>query len=312
MKDRINLIYIASTGRSGSTLLDMLLGSHPQIATAGEIQILPHEILLNDFMPCGCGKPISECLFWQEIIEDINILSHPEPQINYFREEHNRGKTVRWKHLFELFSRRLHESKQAEIDIYGLNNYDLFHKFLDVHEKDSGVRPKWIIDASKDPYRLLWLKSSDLFDIKVIHLVKDPRAFAYSMNRKVLDQPDYTYKAYRLTLRKTLSWLLHNYFFSKIQKKYFAKSDFLLVNYENLASRPQETYNNILEFIDSDLKRNAIEEYKEKTFHTIAGNNMRYRPRQIILDEKWKTSLPFLHKKTVELLSYFAKSNYGY
>ncbi len=41
----MSLIYIICPGHSGSTLLDMLLGSHPEIFSTGELINLPNEYL---------------------------------------------------------------------------------------------------------------------------------------------------------------------------------------------------------------------------------------------------------------------------
>lgn len=309
---KINLIYIASTGRSGSTLLDMLLGSHSQIATAGEIQILPHEIIQKGFMPCGCGKAIPECSFWQEVIDRVRPLEQPQPQIHYFREKHNAGKTLRWKHLLEFNFQKILKLKQNEIDIYGENNYQLFKNFLDITEESNNVRPNWIVDASKDPYRLLWLSQSNLFNIKILHLVKNPKAFAYSMTRRIITDKTTKDQAYKLTIQKTFSWLIHNHLFSKISQNYIDKNNYLLVNYEGLASEPEKTFNRILQFVDCEPEGNFEEDFKSNTIHTIAGNPMRYKPRKIVLDEAWKKYLPSLHQKTVDLIAASSKAKYGY
>lgn len=310
---KINLIYIASTGRSGSTLLDMLLGSHSQIATAGEIQILPHEMINNGVnQPCGCGQPIAECPFWHQIIEQVQPLAKPQPQIHYFREQHNTSHTLRYKHLLEFHYKNILESQQDVIDIYGRNNYQLFEKFLDITEQFTQVKPTWIVDASKDPYRLLWLVKSDLFNIKVLHLVKNPKAFAYSMTRRILNNENYRGQAYKLTIQKTVSWLIHNYLIRKIAQNYLSSSDYLLVNYEKLASEPQKTFQEVLNLIGCQSESNFEQEFKSNTIHTIAGNPMRYKPRKIILDEAWKNSFPFWYQKTVDLIAYFSKAKYGY
>ena len=41
---KIQVLYIVSNGRSGSTLLQMLLNLHKNIFTVGEIQELPNEL----------------------------------------------------------------------------------------------------------------------------------------------------------------------------------------------------------------------------------------------------------------------------
>ena len=46
-----NLIYITSNSHSGSTLLDMLIGSHSACLTLGEI----HKLTLKSEGVCACG-----------------------------------------------------------------------------------------------------------------------------------------------------------------------------------------------------------------------------------------------------------------
>lgn len=64
------VIFIAGTGRSGSTLLDLMLGNGPGCFSAGEMYALfwprrPHHLLSSG---CICGDP--ECNFWSSLRED--------------------------------------------------------------------------------------------------------------------------------------------------------------------------------------------------------------------------------------------------
>ena len=74
-------IDICSAGHSGSTLLDLLLGSHSSIASLGEIDQLSKNIALNT--DCSCGAPIRSCPLWSEVVRrfgaeiGIDIVSHP-------------------------------------------------------------------------------------------------------------------------------------------------------------------------------------------------------------------------------------------
>ena len=82
-QSKINLIYVASIGHSGSTLLESMLGAHSQIATCGEIHILPHEIAERSVMPCSCGKSIVDCQFWSQIQQKVNPLQQNRPQVHF-------------------------------------------------------------------------------------------------------------------------------------------------------------------------------------------------------------------------------------
>ena len=59
-------VYICSAGHSGSTLLDLLLGSHSRIASLGEIDQLSKNIALNTL--CACGEPVRSCVLWRDIL----------------------------------------------------------------------------------------------------------------------------------------------------------------------------------------------------------------------------------------------------
>ena len=71
--DKINLVYIASIGRSGSTLLESMLGAHSRVQTMGELHIWPHEIEGGGIRPCSCGEFVEACKFWSYVSIHIGI-----------------------------------------------------------------------------------------------------------------------------------------------------------------------------------------------------------------------------------------------
>src|SRR5687767_4695914 len=58
------MAYILAASHSGSTLLAMLLGAHPQACTAGELKGARGS---SDTYRCSCGEPIRDCGFWKRI-----------------------------------------------------------------------------------------------------------------------------------------------------------------------------------------------------------------------------------------------------
>ena len=65
----IKYLYICSAGHSGSTLLDLLLGSHTRIESLGEVSHLPKNIALNT--KCSCGENVRECSVWKPILDQL-------------------------------------------------------------------------------------------------------------------------------------------------------------------------------------------------------------------------------------------------
>lgn len=311
----VNLIYIASIGRSGSTLLESMLGAHSQISTMGELHIWPHEIRQNGVRPCSCGAYVQNCPFWSEVRRRVDPLEQESPRLDFFREKHNAGRTLRAKRLKEFRSgHTVSPRNRASIDTYGRNNLQIFEAFMDVSEEMMGARPKWIVDASKDPYRLLWLYRSGLFNIKVVHLVKNPRAFIYSVTKDLI-HGNSGLKAHRrlyYTARQSIAWSIQNQLFSKIGEKLLDPSDYLLVRYETLASEPEATFEKVCRMIGCEYEEEAVEEFRRGSVHTIAGNPMRYETRGIQLDERWKTRLPASSRILTEMVTSWNMSRYGY
>lgn len=64
-------LYLLAYGRSGSTLMDWLLDSHPNILGLGEIGRLPDCLGPGGRPPrfCACGTPLQECGFWAPVLE---------------------------------------------------------------------------------------------------------------------------------------------------------------------------------------------------------------------------------------------------
>src|SRR5690606_14695161 len=65
-EDPVRVVFIGGLGRSGTTLLERLLGQLPGVVPLGEITHLWERDLVGDEM-CACGATFSYCEFWQRI-----------------------------------------------------------------------------------------------------------------------------------------------------------------------------------------------------------------------------------------------------
>ena len=77
MKQRI--VYIAGLGHSGSTILDLAMGSHPDAVGLGEVYTLLRRKQRQNHMGslCSCGKKATACPFWSKLdktLEDSDDL----------------------------------------------------------------------------------------------------------------------------------------------------------------------------------------------------------------------------------------------
>jgi hypothetical protein len=152
----------------------------------------------------------------------------------------------------------------------------------------------WLVDASKDPYRLFWLQKSGLFDLRVIHLLKNPQAFVYSMIKRELPQ------ARRKAIRMTGRWIVENSIGRRLCITVFKKEQTFLLHYENLAAQPEQTLSQIGDWLGLTFSTDMVNGFRDYENHAISGNQMRWQDLGICLDEKWRTLLPKSYARAIQ------------
>lgn len=70
MKRDWRLVYIMGTARSGTTVLEILLGAAPSALNVGEIAHVYRDGFLED-ATCACGRPFSACEMWGRVRERL-------------------------------------------------------------------------------------------------------------------------------------------------------------------------------------------------------------------------------------------------
>lgn len=300
---RIPVIYILSNGRSGSTLLDMLLGLYPEVWTLGEAQILPWELRENR-APCGCGTELSECNFWSSILPELPINEGSFP-IEFFREKHNAGKVLRPKLLPDIRAYSISARWQEAVQEYGVINWRYFSTVKIAAEERSGHQIKYLVDASKDPYRLFWMLKSGRFDLYVIHLLKDPRAFVYSMVKR---DPG----SFRTNLRFSVRWKVENSLFAHLCADPELNGKTMLLRYEQIASDPNGVLERLGDWLQVEARELTPESFRDKENHAISGNPMRWLDTEIALDQKWLRNLPHGYARLIWFAARRQAKSYGY
>ena len=314
MEKKINLIDIASIGRSGTTLFESMLGAHSDIVTSGEVQLWPHEIKEGGVLPTGSGEYVQDCPFWQEMRQRIDPIQQPKPQIHHFRESHHAGRTLRLSRLRDFAPGPLPDSVEAQVQQYGENNYKLFRNFLDWVAEQTGCRPTWVVDASKDPYRLLWLARSGLFNIKMFHMVKDPRGFIFSVTKQWLKQdvPFRNIRRLYYTIRQSLAWVIRNHLYHRIARHHIGEDDYMLLQYEQLATKPHHVFKQACDLIGCSYEPGAVDNFRDGSPFAMAGNPMRHDDRPIQLDERWKRQLPYSSRFLAHTITALTRGRFGY
>lgn len=199
------VVYIAGYGRSGSTVLDLILGASDQAVAVGELFMFfrPAET-----RTCSCGRSVAECPFWSEV-RSVYQARHLADSRLYVPGNHgDRG--LRFRQKIEGFFVPLWRSPEVR-DEYTRHERALLAALQHVSGRHV------IVDSSKTAVEVAWRPASLVkycgANVKLIHLVRDGRAVMWSVmrgcNRK-LEQGDADPRLSFPRLRSVLGWTLAN------------------------------------------------------------------------------------------------------
>src|SRR5262249_41243263 len=173
------VVYIAGSGRSGSTLLERALGEVPGFVNVGELIDLYRRTAAQDER-CGCGAAFAECPFWARV-GDRAFGGWPGQKLAATHGLQNG--VARQRRMPRLLAMPLAGRQfRADVAAYGASYDVLYHAIA----AEAGAA--CVVDASKWPVQALALARAGL-DVRVIHLVRDVRGVAYSLGKRDVSRP---------------------------------------------------------------------------------------------------------------------------
>lgn len=254
-------VFISSAAYSGSTLLDLLVGAHPQFVGVGEPFLLfaPGSTYFErlDDEECSCGSPVPSCPFWSEALPRIEAKRSESP-------------TAMYEVLLEAF------------------------------ESHFGP-DKILVDSSKTFSALSVVAQLPEVEVKVLRLIRDVRGWAYSVRQAMKRHGEYTLrdlvrkrglrgiKAYltRGTLAKFLQWKRAN---RRAEARIGALGvPFMVLGYEELCLFPEKMLPVICKFLGVEYVPEMLTPANSAS-HNILGNRMAQsadKRQRIFYDSRW-------------------------
>ena len=174
-----------------------------------------------------------------------------------------------------------------------------------------------IVDSSKLPTYCYLLHQIPSLRIRIVHLVRDPRATAYSWQRLratgALDDDDEAMDRFSVW-KATALWDIWN---STARHLFSVSPDYLRVRYEDLVADPRQVIDTIRTFaglLPDDGPFDGDRTVMLQPNHAVAGNPNRRRAGAIELveDDEWRTELSRLHRGTVSTLAAPVLGRFGY
>ncbi|GGK69374.1 sulfotransferase [Sphaerisporangium melleum] len=296
------MVFIGGLGRSGTTLLERLLGEVPGVVPLGEVvHLWERGVCAQE--PCGCGEPFSSCHFWRRV--GLRAFGGWSPGLAD-RVLTLRRKLDRTRHIPALA--RSHRRP-------GLSGYT--RAYSRVYEAAVQVAAGTVVlDSSKHASLAFCLSTSPVVDLTVVHVVRDPRAVAHSWYRRVARPENGARMTRWRPWRTCVHWIVQNFAFELLARRGGAV---VRVRYEDLLADPRGALGMLLTRLGFDgaadlpfLRSGHLAELS--TAHTCAGNPMRFTtgPLPLTRDDSWRAEMARRHRWLVAALTWPLMLQYGY
>jgi hypothetical protein len=242
------------TGRSGSTILEILLAAAPGVHGGGELFDVIEDGLIRN-VTCSCGAAFADCPVWRPVAQAITPLigNAQTANANFRRVEWHAGFWRRWlarKPLPELYVRY----QQALI-----------------HALQRASGQVIVIDSSKYAGRALALQQIYGRSLKVIWIVRRPSGILHSLRKPNPDEqrPKPLWHALPYVAYVTLCCRL---------ARARLRDDCYVLHYEDLLNDPAATIARLGQWAHMDLNEVATRVSEGAPFspgHVITGNRLR-------------------------------------
>ena len=296
------IIYVAGYGRSGSTLLDMMLASHPAVFGAGEMSTICRHVWPNDEF-CACHNRVRACPLWSGVMDEW-LAGGVDPAAH-----------ARLQQKIEPVIAPARTLGRAAARQYGDQTLALFG--ITAAHRGQPV----LLDSSKSPGRALALATAAAdagVDFRAIHLVRDPRAVAHSMSKPMkIDTQAGVQKQIRAhpAWRTALRWNYVNAGAEALLAR-LPPGHGLRLRYEHLVAHPEQALHTVgaATGLDLDAMARAIAGGGPiAAGHQVAGSRIRMSgPMALQPDLHWLHRMTPRARAQVERVSGARMLRYGY
>lgn len=303
------MVYVAGSGRSGSTLLERLLGTLPGFVNVGEINDVFRRVAAYD-EKCGCALSFSDCLFWGAVGQ--RAFGGWTPAL----VEEARGlqrAVARQRFLPQLLAPQL-AGDQFRTDL---------GRFADLHARlyaavlaESGGRV--VVDASKGAAQAMAVSRG--VDMRLVHLVRDARGVSFSWAKADVARPHgdgdrATMHAYR-PQDTAARWVLLQ---GQIALARRLVTSSALLRYEDLVAAPERSLRETAAALGLPLGPEDLHAVDGSTVdlpasHGLSGNPSRFRvgPQTLRVDEQWRRDMSRWDRVSTTVIAAAPLTRYRY
>ena len=302
------VVYLGGFGRSGSTLVERVLGAAPGWVNVGELVDLARSVAPADEL-CGCGVPFSQCPLWTAVGE-VAFGGWSKQVLGDLVSHHREA--ARQRNLPRLLAKR----DPASASLTALR--DAYTKIYRAVAEVTGA--KVIVDASKGPALGQAIAGAPGIDLRMLNLVRDPRAVSWSWSRHVTRPHDAsgTDEMWRIPAsRAAIQWGALQLEMAAIAK--FGGVPSARLRYEDFIDDPLASLTSATAALGLPLQAEDLPELQGSQItlqpsHGLSGNPSRFRSGQVELrrDERWASQMSTRDRTVVTTLTLPLLMSYRY
>jgi hypothetical protein len=304
----VKVLAIIGYTRSGSTLLDGMLGELDGFFSTGELHYLWERGLLEG-RHCGCGRRVTDCEVWSRVLPEVFDGSPPDARRVVELQRH----TVRTRHTWPLLRGRATPfGDDRALTAYRGIATRLYRAIAEV----AGARV--VVDSSKRPSDGAVLRLLPGIDPYFVHLVRDPRAIVFSWRRRKreVDTGTETAMPRQPLLQSIGGWLELNLAADAVRKA-AGPSRSMLLRYEDLMDQPRSWIARIATMLAEPVEPNPfLDDHTVRLGpnHTVAGNPGRFTrgPVELRADVEWMSAMARRDRMLTTALTAPLLRRYGY
>ncbi len=303
----VRVLYFAGSGRSGTTIINTILGQVPGCFAAGELRYLWQRGVVENHR-CGCGQPFDECPVWTGVMAEAFGPGGAPDAAGVAQRLLRR---LRILGLPAMLGRRLlrrdpvpgHPDDQAISAVYSA-----------LSEQVGG---DVIVDSSKlPPYGLLLSQQPDI-TVYVLHVVRDSRATAFSWLRTkpTKDTTAVAYMPKQEIWKSSMLWVIWNLMTAICWPS--RRPTVVRMRYEDFVAAPRQAMQEVVDMLG--LPREALPFVDDFTVtlaptHSVAGNPNRHDTGTTSIrgDVEWRSAMPRLQRLIVTALTAPGLLRFGY
>jgi hypothetical protein len=278
--------YIGGSGRSGSTILDMMLGANSRAFSTGQLDDLRSWIENGRY--CTCGHALSECSFWSGVVNSDSDSIPPAINLS--------GKAQKFSRTLRVLASGATRSEAREVDSAWA--------LLDRLAEHSGKHV--VLDSSKAALRLARLaRNPKGRRLRVVHLVRDARGYVTSKSFSTLvesPQGTFGHTAAQSKWAAVMDWIAQNVLMLMVGVVSF-RGRYVVITYEQMTRHPEQTLARLADLLEMKYESSMFPPFDRTDFPLIGGNSSRLAFTELRYDDKWRHKLTSREKVLIQLAS---------